>query len=45
MLVSIVMYPIANIVVSERNKDETKLLIGCKNGTLVSLYMHASTAQ
>ena len=26
--------PIANIVVCERNKDETKLLIGCENGTL-----------
>ena len=35
--------PIANIVVCERNKDETKLLIGCENGTLVSLYMRAST--
>lgn len=29
-------YIIANIVVCERNKDETKLLIGCENGTLVS---------
>ena len=26
----------ANIMVCERNKDETKLLLGCDDGTLVS---------
>ena len=37
---------IANIVVCERNKDETKLLIGCENGTLVSylcVHVHVHT--
>ena len=36
--------PVANIVVCERNKDESKLLIGCENGTLVSyMYMYLPT--
>jgi hypothetical protein len=35
--------PVANIVVCERNKDETKLLIGCENGTLVSQVVQAYT--
>ena len=36
MYLIIVCLPIANIIVCERNKDETKLLIGCEDGTLVS---------
>ena len=30
-------FPIANVVVCERSKDETKQLLGCEDGSLVRL--------
>lgn len=32
-------FPIANVVVCERSKDETKQLLGCEDGSLVRLLL------